>query len=172
MRTSMILAICLGLLALPPLAAAQEEAAAATPTPAAEPPAAKSLGHKLVFYLPNRAFDIFDLVRARIRVGPGISVGAHVTRKIEVGIGAHSALWVGLRGPRGEPQIPWPLGVESRAGIKVGVGVATDGPHLGPAEVGGGFQLVLLGLALGVAPMEFVDFAGGFLLWDPIGDDF
>lgn len=172
MRTSMILAICLGLLALPPLAAAQEEAAAATPTPAAEPPAVKSLGHKLVFYLPNRAFDIFDLVRARIRVGPGISVGARATRAIEVGAGAHATVWAGIHGPRGKPEIPWPIGADARAGVKVGAGVATEGEHIGPLEVGAGFQLVLFGLALGVAPMEFVDFAGGFLLWDPIGDDF
>jgi len=168
MRTSMILAICLSLLALPQITAAQEEAAAPTPAPAVS----KSLGHKLVFYLPNRAFDVFDFVRARLRVGPGLAVGARATRALEVGAGAHASVWGGIRGPRGEPRIPWPIGADARAGVKVGVGPDAGGAYYGATEVGFGFQAVIIGLTFGVDPLEVVDLLGGFVLWDPIGDDY
>ena len=165
MRTTIVLAICLALWALPPTAAAQEE------TPAPTPAASKSFGHRLLFYLPNRVFDVFDLARARLRIGPGISVGVRATRVLEVGVGAHATVWGGLRGPRGEPEIPWPIGAESRAGVKVGLGVDAGGPYYGATEIGCGFQLAIFGLVIGLDPLEFVDLAGGFLLFDPAGDD-
>ena len=170
MRTTIVLAICLALCALPPIAAAQEETPTPTPTPA--PAASKSFGHRLLFYLPNRVFDVFDMVRARLRVGPGFGAGVRVTSALEVGAGAYAAVWGGIRGPRGEPEIPWPVGAESRAGVKVGMGPDTEGPYYGAVEVGAGFQLVIFGLAIGIDPLEVVDLLGGIVLWDPVGDDF
>ncbi len=31
----------------------------------------------IVLYIPNRVFDILDIIRLRLRVGPGISAGVH-----------------------------------------------------------------------------------------------
>jgi hypothetical protein len=62
-------------------------------------------------------FDVLDLVRLRVRVGPGISAGVRVTEIADVTIGAHATVFVGLHGPRGEPQIPWPIGLETLATV-------------------------------------------------------
>ena len=94
------------------------------------------------------------------------------TSALEVGAGAYATIWGGIRGPRGEPEIPWPVGVESRAGVKVGLGPDTGGPYHGTVEVGAGFQLAIIGLSIGIDPLELVDLLGGFVMWDPVGDDF
>jgi hypothetical protein len=173
MRISIVPVICLGLWALSPTAAAQEETSAPSATPETATPAApKSLGHKLLFYVPNRVFDVFDFARVRLRIGPGIGIGARATSALEVGAGAYATVWGGVRGPRGKPEIPWPIGAEARAGAKVGKGADTGGPYYGASEVGFGFHLAIFGFVFGVDPLEVVDLAGGFLMWDPIGDDF
>ena len=52
------------------------QATAAEPA-AVEPEQPKhGFGHKLLFYIPNRVLDVFDFVRLRVRVGPGLAVGA------------------------------------------------------------------------------------------------
>ena len=40
--------------------------------------------HPILCYLPNRIFDMLDIVRLRLRVGPGISIGARVTKLTNV----------------------------------------------------------------------------------------
>src|SRR5512136_3407887 len=70
----------------------------------------KSFGHRLLFYIPNRIFDVFDLVRARVRVGPGLAVDARVTKYGDLYAGGYSTLFVGIHGPRTKPRIPWPIG--------------------------------------------------------------
>jgi hypothetical protein len=101
-------------------------------------PSGKSFSHRLLFYIPNR---IFDIVRARLRVGPGIAVDARVTKYGDLYAGGYSSLFVGLHGPRTKPGIPWPIGFESRAGIKATsvADAATKGPAYGYGEVGTGF---------------------------------
>ena len=60
-------------------------------------PSGKSFGHRLLFYIPNRIFDIFDLARIRLRVGSGIAVDARVTKYGDLYAGGYSSLFVGLR---------------------------------------------------------------------------
>jgi len=36
----------------------------------------------IICYIPNRVFDILDIVRLRLRVGPGISVGVRATKPV------------------------------------------------------------------------------------------
>ncbi len=137
-------------------------------------PSGKSFGHKLLFYIPNRIFDIFDVARARLRVGPGLAVDARVTKYGDLYAGAYGSLFIGIHGPRLKPDIPLPIGLESRAGIEAtsAADLATKGPTYGYGEVGAGFQAALVGVDVGVDPVEALDLVLGFFFIDLTGDDF
>ncbi len=172
------LALCLS---LPTAAAAQSAepagAAAGQAQAAAPAPEPKGLGHRLLFWLPNRVFDVLDLVRLRVRAGPGFTVGVRATELADVMLGSHATVFVGLRGPRSSPRIPWPVGLETYAGLEVSVadaGTEDDehGPQYGPLEIGAGVQLVIVGVDVGVEPFDALDLVLGILTLDPKGDDF
>lgn len=135
---------------------------------------AGDFGHKLLFYLPNRVCDVFDVVRARVRVGPGFALGARVTKYGEISVHAYTSVFAGLHGPRTEPRIPWPVGIESRAGVAAVADVSTEttAPTYGYGEVGLGFHAGIVGLDVGADPVELLDLALGFLFIDLTGDDF
>jgi len=155
------------LLGSPGLAQAQAEEAAAE---------SRGLVHRILTYIPSRVFDVFDLVRARVRVGPGIAVGGRVTRAGDAYIGTYWTVYAGLPGPRGRVMPRLPIGLEARTGAAVSVVDASTGlgaaPDYGVAEVGLGLQAVLVGFDVGVEPWEFIDLLAGFVLLDPAGDDF
>ena len=134
-----------------------------------------SMLHKTLLYLPNRVFDIFDLFRARVRVGPGLGAGVRVTKVGQLYLGSSAALYAGLPGPRQDRKIPLPIGVELNTGAAVSVLEASAnaglGPDYSPSEIGAGFQLVILGLDVGFDPLEVVDLLGGIAGFDPRGDD-
>jgi len=150
---------------------------AETPPQEAEPAVTRhSTAHKILLYLPNRVFDVLDVVRARLRVGPGFAVGARVTKLTDVFLGSYASVFAGLPGPRPKPGIPWPVGVESRSGLAASVADATvtgdvADPAYSNAEVGMGFQLLLVGAEVGVDPLEIADFALGLMFVDLSGDD-
>jgi len=188
MRPLRYFAISLVLCALPWTGFAQDEAPPTDPEPAAESAAAPeaasatqakeshSIGHRLLFYIPNRLFDVFDIVRARARLAPGMAINARVTQLAALTFGGYAGVFAGLPGPRGMPRIPLPFGVEQYSGLQVSV-AGTDSksrvtPNYGKTEVGAGFQLLLVGIDLGVDPLEVLDLAAGFLLIDLTGDDF
>lgn len=160
--------------------AVAEEAAPAAETPKAAEPAKKephSVGHRLLLWIPNRVFDVLDLVRLRLRVGPGLSVDVRATEVADVSIGAHATIWAGLHGPRSQPEIPWPVGAETLATVEVSVAEAGSdegrfGPQYGPLEVGFGTQLAIIGFDVGVEPYDAFDLLAGIFLFDPKGDDF
>ena len=137
---------------------------------------AKGFGHKLLLYLPNRICDVFDMVRARVRVGPGFAVGVRATKYCEVSLHAYTSIFAGLHGPRLEPRFPWPVGIESRAGISVTAAAEANtevtAPTYGYGELGLGFQAGIIGLDLGVDPVEVLDLVLGFFFIDLTGDDF
>ncbi len=151
--------------------------AAVALTAAADDDEGHSLGRRLLFYIPNRIFDVLDVVRARLRVGPGFAVGVRATQLAGAQVGFYTALWVGVPGPRLEPEINWPFGAEAvaKAGATVvGVDVApgTEGVAYGYGEIGAGFHLAFLGLDVGVDVWEVVDLVAGLLTFDVVGDDF
>jgi hypothetical protein len=156
--------VLLVLLLAPVSAQAEEEAK----------PSGKSFGHRLLFYVPNRIFDVFDLVRARVRVGPGLAVDARVTKYGDLYAGGYSTLFVGIHGPRTKPRIPWPIGFEARAGIKATslADVASKGPTYGYGETGVGFQAAIVGVDVGVDVAEVLDLVLGLFFIDLTGDDF
>ncbi len=131
--------------------------------------------HVVLLYIPNRIFDVLDIVRARVRLGPGFAADIRATELADAFIGAYTSVFVGIPGPRGAPFINWPFGIENKAGAELSVADAsTDGrfgPHYGAAEFGLGAQVGLIGADLGVDPWELVDFAVGLLTFDPVHDD-
>ncbi len=132
--------------------------------------------HTVLLYLPNRVFDVFDLARARLRVGPGFAVDVRATELADAYLGGYTSLYIGLPGPRGKPTIPWPAGVETRAGAEVSVLDATaaagpSDPGYGIGEIGAGAHIGLVGLDVGFDVFEVLDFVLGFLTIDLSEDD-
>ncbi|MBI2875830.1 MAG: hypothetical protein HYY20_02995 [Candidatus Tectomicrobia bacterium] len=148
-----------------------------SPSFGAEPDANGGPGvlHRVVTYLPNRVLDVLDLVRLRVRVGPGAAVGIRATEAADFFLGSYIAIYAGLPGPRNRRLPKLPVGIENSHGIEVSVADLSTGMGLGPGysntEFGFGFQAALIGLDLGVDPVELLDLVGGFLLLDLRGDD-
>jgi hypothetical protein len=155
------------------------------PPPAAVPPQAqlpedkqekKRKGHPVLCYIPNRIFDALDIVRARVRIGPGYSIGARATELVDVFFGAHSTMYVGLRGSRGKPEIPWPIGVEYNQGLEVSLidntSASPDKPVTDPLEFGVETQFLMAGFNVSIEVAEIFDFITGFFLIDLRKDDF
>lgn len=127
----------------------------------------------IICYIPNRVFDLMDIFRVRVRVGPGISAGVRATRPLSAYLGLHSSIFVGLPGPRGEKRIPLPVGFDMRAGAQVSVADASAGtPYYDPLEVGFEVQPLLVGVNVGVGGFEILDFFTGLVFIDLVGDDF
>lgn len=149
---------------------------AATVAPAAPPTARHGFGHTLLLYLPNRVFDVFDIVRARVRLGPGIAIGFRVTKLTDLFLGSYASVYLGLPGPRQEPQLPRLAGLESRSGLAASVADATvtsyaSDPYYAVTEIGAGVQAILVGAEAGVDPAEVFDLVFGVLTIDFRGDD-
>ncbi|GJM21042.1 MAG: hypothetical protein DHS20C15_09570 [Planctomycetota bacterium] len=137
-------------------------------------------GHGFVvgalLYIPSRIFDVFDIVRARVRVGPGIAIGARATELADVFVGTYATIYVGLPGPRGRVTPRLPFGLESKSGAEVSVADVTLeaglGPDYGEFEFGAGLQLLIVGVDIGVDPWEILDLVTGLLTIDIADDDF
>ena len=126
-------------------------------------------------YLPNRLFDLCDVVRLHVRVGTGFAAGGRVTRSLPVFVGDYRAVWVGLPGPRGRAKLPLPAGAEGEKGVEVAsmrVGSGSKAPEYGVGEIGAGVMIYVVGVEIGVDPYEFVDFLAGFAGVDLAHDDF
>ena len=175
MRKTLVALLLVSLAACSTTGGPSEDAAPDPAAPAAEGDEPERTKHPILLYLPNRLFDFMDVVRARVRVGPGIAVQARATRPVSVALGGYSSLFVGLPGPRGRPEVPWPVGIENYAGIEVSVvGAHTErwGPSYGPTEVGAGAQLAVVGVDIGLEPLELIDLLLGFVFLDIRDDDY
>ncbi len=146
-----------------------------SPEPVAMSPPSRSVAWTAIAYLPNRVFDLCDVVRLRLRIGTGWAAGARVTRALPVFVGDYGALWIGVAGPRGRASVPWPVGTESQSGFEAGpaaAGSRAHSPVYGVGEIGAGGMVYLIGADLGVDPYELADFVAGFALVDFAHDDF
>ena len=133
----------------------------------------KGVKHPILMYLPNRFFDLMDIFRLRLRVGPGISAGVRATKPVSAFAGFHSTLFIGLPGPRGNTEIPFPVGLESRGGAQASFADLTTGStYYDPLEVGLEAQPLIVGVNIGIGVFEILDFAAGFLCIDLQDDDF
>jgi hypothetical protein len=137
------------------------------------PTLTERFAHKLATYVPNRILDLLDIVRLRVRFGPGAAASFRLTRPASVVTGSYSTLYMGLYGPRGEKIFPSPIGFENLEWDSDPRGVRSAGPpYYGPLEIGAGLQLPGPGLDVGVEPLEAIDFLAGLIFLDLRGDDF
>jgi hypothetical protein len=138
-------------------------------------PEDRGLGHQLLWYIPNRISDLLDIVRLRLRVGPGFQIGARITEAVDLNVGGYTSIFIGIPGPRQAREFNWPFGFESLSGMEFmfwdGTASPGDGPNYGLTEIGLGLQVVLVGLDLGVDVWEALDFVTGLVCVDPGEDD-
>jgi hypothetical protein len=131
--------------------------------------------HKLVMYVPNRVLDMLDVVRLRARVGPGVALNVRVTNLAAVFLGSYQTVYAGLPGPRNGPTPKLPIGFEHQTGAQVSIADVTAegaaGPDYGPAEIGLGAHVLLVGLDAGVEPLELLDLVAGLFFIDLRADD-
>lgn len=132
------------------------------------------LGTRLLWYLPNRVVDLVDIVRLRLRLGPGLGANLRVSDYGSVYAGRYHSIYAGLPGPRYPQRVRLPIGREDLRGIVLGGVDATDdtlyGPRYAPTEVDVGAHLLVVGAEVGLDPVEMADFLAGFFFYD-IGDD-
>jgi hypothetical protein len=170
------IAVTFLILAVPAARAQEQQATSQTTTSTTSSGEPEREKHPVLMYIPNRIFDILDILRLRVRVGPGLAIGARATEAVDANLGAYTSIFAGIPGPRGRPKINLPVGVENYAGVELSVVGTNDNkgtaPHYGALEVGAGFQAALLGLDLGIDPLEILDLATGLVFLDLIGDDF
>jgi len=159
------------------------QAARAGNIPLEEPPPARrsspassalELVWAVLVYLPNRVFDLTDIVRLQVRAGPGWALGARATRAFPVFIGDYKATWIGLPGPRGRATVPLPAGLAAQSGFSFGPALASgsQAPSYGMGEFGAGAHLYVLGFEAGFDVVELADFFAGFACVDFAHDDF
>lgn len=151
-----------------------EDSAAPRESGAAEP-AVPGLGHKLLWYIPNRVLDLADIFRFRLRAGPGIAANVRVTERANLFAGRYNTIYIGLPGPRMAPALRSPVGLERERGLIVmGVDATDDMDHepgYSPTEFNVGLQALLLGGEVGLDPVELGDFLAGFVMIDLREDD-
>ena len=135
-----------------------------------------SVAHKVLLYIPNRVVDFVDIFRLRVRVGPGVAVGARATKYVQAYFGSYGALYAGLPGARRRVMPRSPIGLETNTGITVSVLDATIdggfGPEYSPTEIGAGVHLAVVGVDVGIDPWEIVDFVAGIFTLGVRDDDF
>ncbi len=135
-----------------------------------------TLGDRILWYVPNRALDLLDVFRLRVRVGPGLAANFRMTDFGAFYGGGYWSVYAGLPGPRHPHVLRSPVGLESLRGIVMAGVDATDdtphGPRYGAAEIDVGLHLLLVGGEAGVDAVEIGDFLGGWIGLDPMEDDF
>jgi len=128
-----------------------------------------------LLYIPNRVFDLLDIVRFRVRVGPGFAIGARATEPVSAYIVSYASAYAGLPGPRLRQTPVLPVGLESHNGASLSIVDATIDGGIGPgyswSEIGVGTQLGIVGFDFGIDPVEIVDFMTGIITIDLRGDD-
>lgn len=135
-----------------------------------------SVLHRILWYLPNRLLDVADIARARVRVGPGVALNAHVTKVVQAGLGSYMSVYGGLPGPRQRRRPRLPLGVEAYSGGALSLAEASFEtgyePEYSPTEVGASIHFIIFGLDVGVDPLEIVDLVTGIVGVDIGKDDY
>jgi hypothetical protein len=136
-------------------------------------PVEASVIESVFMYVPNRVFDFMDIFRVRVRVGPGMSAGLRATKFASVFEGSHSSFYIGLPGPRGKKEFPFPVGYDQRSGSQVGRSDTSETiTYYDPLELGFEVQPLIVGVNVGIGFYEILDFCTGLVFVDLVGDDY
>jgi hypothetical protein len=125
----------------------------------------------ILLYIPNRIFDLFDVARFGVNVGPGFGLDLRATKYVKLQFISDTSVGVGLQTLR-----HLPLCVRSQA--KLGLGfISTPGMnlidwHYGDFDLRVELYILIVGAHVAVEMGEIVDFIGGIFTWDPMHDDF
>ena len=160
------------------------------------PPAERAVATRILLYLPDRIFDLLDIVSIEGRSGLGGGAEVHLTRAGQLGLEAAYSLslgWFDHRALGGRYQVfttaeigPYAsryllIGGGSTAGVHLVLDQSngTDTPHLPLYQefrdywaVGASAMAIVYGVAADVHPVEIADFLAGFVLLDFLRDDF
>jgi len=124
-----------------------------------------------LLYLPNRIFDLFDIARFGVNVGPGLGLEAEVTKYAKVVFATDTSVGIGFQSLR-----HLPVCLRSRA--KIGLAFIST-PNLnmldwytGDYDLKVGLHLLLIGAHVAVDMGEIFDFFSGLVTFDPMEDDF
>lgn len=154
-----------------------------------------STTERILWYIPDRIFDLIDQVEIWVHIGPQLGFGGHVTRAVQVE--AYTGATVAIGG--GQKKM---LGFKSEAATELGLGpVVLSGVFGGKAGTGGiaynadalwfhtpseaVYQnyrdywglgahagLFFWGVEVEYHPVEIYDFLAGIILYDPMNDDY
>jgi len=127
------------------------------------------LSDRLLFWLPNRLLDLWDIIRVDAGVGPSLGGAVRITRFVQAGSRNFmpGSLRVGALGRR------WPIMLETsdEEGFAPFDYSASAQRDVCTFELGVGLELLVAGAYLGVCPEEIFDFLGGVFLLDFEHDD-
>jgi hypothetical protein len=124
-----------------------------------------------LLYLPNRIFDIGDLFRLGVDVGPGVGIDLQATQLVQLKLLSRLSVGVGYQTLRHLP-------VKASADAAFGVGPIGGSPAGGlgwyrsPSDIRLEFHLLVLGAHVAVDPVEWIDLPLGLVGLDPAHDDF
>jgi len=130
-----------------------------------------SVGWTILMYLPNRVFDLFDVVRFGVDVGPGIGGQLKATDAAQLQFVSRASVGAGLQGLR---HLPVQASNESGAGV----GPIDLTPTAGfnwfesPTDVRVFAHALLVGAHVAIDPVEIADFVTGLVLIDIRDDDY
>ena len=139
-------------------------------TNSCKPCAAKARAlRKVLFYLPNRLIDLWDVFRVDVGIGGSYGGVLRVSRYAQAGY--REVPWGSLRiGMRGR-QNPFLYETRSEYGLGPNFVNSSQRP-VTPAEVGVGLDLLVPAAYVGLSFDELIDFVGGIFTYDPSGDDY
>jgi hypothetical protein len=150
----------------------------------------------VLWYIPDRILDAFDMFSIDVHLGPGLWVDVHATRAVQLGLGGRTVAGVGWHDNRNlgiqtQSQAGanfLPFGVEGYSAMEAGTSGVRAGtwsesglhnptsPLYGEYKdywaVGGAATIVFVGADADIHPIQIWDFLVGFLLFDPLNDDF
>ncbi|MCE9501110.1 MAG: hypothetical protein K8R21_11540 [Leptospira sp.] len=150
---------------------------------------------RVLWYLPDRIFDLIDMFTIEVNLGPQIGGGVWVTRAVQVvaftgttgGGGLYQKKQYGLRIEASFELMLGPVGISAVSGIRGGTGgidyTARSTFLHTPSKpiyqeyrdywaIGAKAGLVIIGAEVELHPLEIFDFFAGIALFDPMGDDY
>ena len=184
--TSLFIVLSAVVLSAPACTLAPRESTSA-PAPTSAPPAATSASPvtaaaeddfvprpfvvSALLYLPNRILDAFDFFRFGVDVGPGVGIQAQATEFVQATAMGRLSAGVGYQTLR---HLPVKVSAESLLGVgPLGVdGIVGLGWYRPATDFQLGFHFLLLGMHVGIDPVEILDFPAGFIGFDLADDDF